>query len=67
MPMTPRAPARENTEMTEEMADAARSFGEVRFPIGRWALRMPILTPNVGLTGAAPVYGAASSDRRERG
>jgi hypothetical protein len=49
------------------MADAARSFGEVRFPIGRWALRMPILTPNVGLTGAAPVYGAASSDRRERG
>ncbi|MFA5027011.1 MAG: hypothetical protein WC713_03990 [Candidatus Methylomirabilota bacterium] len=25
------------------------------------------VTPNVELTGAAPLYGAASSDRRERG
>ena len=33
----------------------------------RTRLGQTLGTPNVELTGAAPLYGAASSDRRERG
>ena len=32
-----------------------------------FGLRLQRQAPNVELTGAAPLYGAASSDRRERG